>query len=258
MSFEEKIKLMEEGGDILSKIFEDIVDYIRPGIKTIEIDKRVEELLEKFNVKSAFKGYKPSFSKKQFPANLCISINEEIVHGIPSEKIINDGDIVKIDMGIIYKNLYLDSAFTLGIGNIKEREKKLIETTKNALINAIDNAKEGNTLGDIGYAIQKTIEENGFKVIKNLCGHDIGEFLHGKMQILNFGERGKGIKIKEGMIFTIEPMASFGSEYGIQVDDFLFKTEDNSPSAHFEVTLAILKDKNIILTKLPEILWKSY
>ncbi|MGC8981729.1 MAG: type I methionyl aminopeptidase [Minisyncoccia bacterium] len=258
MNFEEKIRIMQEGGEILKKIFDEIVDYIKIGIKTKELDYLVEKLLIKFNVKSAFKNFKPSFSSKPYPANLCVSINEEIVHGIPSEKIIKDGDIIKIDMGIIYKNLYLDSAFTLGIGNIEEKNKRLIEITKLALLKAINVAKNGNTLGDVGYEIQKTIEENGFKVIKNLCGHDIGEFLHGKLQVLNFGEKGKGIKIKEGMMFTIEPMASLGSNYAIQTDDFTFKTEDNSISSHFEVTLAILKDKNIVLTKLPEILWKNY
>lgn len=255
MNFEKKIEIMKEGGEILKKIFDELLNEIKIGIKTKVIDEKTEKLLKKFKVKSAFKGYKPSFSKKQYPSNICISLNEEIVHGIPSDVMIKDGDVVKVDLGIIYKNFYLDSAFTIGIGNIDEKNKKLIEVTKEALFNSLNFAKENYSLGDIGYIIQETIENNGFKVIKNLCGHDIGEYLHGDLQILNFGKRGYGAKIKKGMIFTIEPMASISSNYAIQINDFKFITSDNSTSAHFEVTIAVLGKENLILTPLPEKIW---
>ena len=249
--FEEKIKIMKEGGEILKEIFEELEKYIKPGISTFEIDKKAESLFEKHKVKSAFKGYKPDFAKKPFPGNICISLNEIVVHGIgKKEEKIKEGDIVKLDIGIAYKDLYLDAAKTIGIGKISQRAENLIKATKEALINAINIAKPCNTLGDIGYIIEKTINSYNFKVIKNLCGHDIGEYLHGDLQVLNFGERGKGIKLKKGMIFTIEPMASIGSEYAVQINDFEFKTADNSLSSHFEITLAILEDNNLVLTKI--------
>ncbi len=249
--FEEKIKIMKEGGNILKNIFQELEEYIRPGIPTLEIDRKAGEIFRKYNVKSAFKGYKPDFAKRPFLRNICISLNEIIVHGIAkNNQIIKEGDLVKLDIGIIYKNFYLDAAKTIGVGKISEKAKLLIEATKKALINAIDIAREGNTLGDIGFAIKNTIESYNFKVIKNLCGHDIGEYLHGNLQILNFGEKGKGLKLKRGMIFTIEPMASFSSEYAVQINDFEFKTHDNSLSSHFEVTVAILKEGNLVLTEI--------
>jgi methionyl aminopeptidase len=250
-SFEEKIKIMKEGGKILKEIFEELRNYIKPGISTFKIDQKAGELFEKFNVKSAFKGYRPDFSNIPYPANVCLSLNEIIVHGIPSEKkILKEGDVLKIDMGINYKGLFLDAATTLIIGETIEINKKLVETTKESLIKAIEIAKPKNTLGDIGYTIQKHIEENGFKVIKNLCGHDIGEYLHGNLQVLNFGKPKSGRVLKKGMIFTIEPMASISCEYAEQINDFEFKTMDNSISAHFEVTIAILENYNLILADI--------
>lgn len=250
-NFYEKIKIMKEGGDLLKKIFQEIEENIKPGVTTLEIDRKAGELFVRYDVKSAFKGYKPDFAKKPFPQNICISLNEIVVHGIAKKnQIIKEGDLVKIDIGIIYKNLYLDAAKTISVGKVSKKRELLVEATKKALINAIKVAKEGNTLGDIGFVIQNTIESYNFKVIKNLCGHDIGEYLHGNLQVLNFGEKGKGLKLKKGMIFTIEPMASFSSEYAFQINDFEFKTSDDSPSAHFEVTIAILKENSLILTEI--------
>ncbi len=249
--FEKKIEIMKRGGEILRNIFEELKKFIKPGVDTLTIDEKAANLFEKFKVKSAFKNYKPDFSSKPYPGNICLSINEIIVHGVPSKnKIIKEGDLLKIDIGIIYENLYLDAATTLIIGDTDEINKKLVEATKKALLNAIKIAKAGGRLGDIGYSIQKTIQESGFKVIKNLCGHDIGEYLHGNTQILNFGKPKTGKLIKKGMIFTIEPMASISSEYAVQINDFEFKTLDNSNSAHFEVTLAILDKDNLILADI--------
>ncbi len=249
--FEKKIEIMQEGGEILRIIFYELEDLIKPNISTLKIDEKAGELFRKFKVKSAFKGYKPDFAEKPFPRNICISLNEVIVHGVArKDKILKEGDLVKLDIGIIYKNLYLDAAKTFGVGEILIENQRLIKATKEALEEAIKIALPGNTLGDIGYIIQKTINSYNFRVIKNLCGHDIGEYLHGEIQVLNFGEKGKGLKLKEGMIFTIEPMASISSEYAVQINDFEFITDDNSVSAHYEVTLAILKNENLVLTNI--------
>ncbi|GIW66343.1 MAG: methionine aminopeptidase [Candidatus Parcubacteria bacterium] len=251
MEFERKIEIMKEGGDILKNIFFELINFTKAGISTLDLDKKADELFNLFNVKSAFKNYQPDFANKPFPANICVSLNEIIVHGIPNNQtFIQEGDLVKLDIGIIYKNLYLDSALTIGIGKIEDNYQKLIGTTKLALINAINVAKEGYYLGDIGYQIENTIESRNFKVIKNLCGHDIGEYLHGSLQILNFGKPKTGKKIKRGDIFTIEPMASISSNNAIPLNEFEFITDDNSVSAHFEVTLAILGKENIILTDI--------
>jgi len=252
MNFEKKLSLMKQGGEILKIIFEEIKEKTKAGISTLYLDEFSQKLFNKFQVKSAFKGYKPDFSTKPYPANICVSLNEIIVHGIPRKNIfIKDGDIVKIDIGIIYKGLYLDAATTIGIGHISKEAENLILATKQALINAINISKEDYYIEDLGEEIEKIIEKKyNFKVIKNLCGHDIGEYLHGDLQIFNFKQKEKKCPIKRGMIFTIEPMASISSNYGIQINDFEFKTEDNSISTHFEITLAVLGEDNIVLTNI--------
>lgn len=252
MNLEQKIEIMKEGGEILKKIFAELINYLRPGINTLFLDEQAEKLFKMFKVKSAFKNYRPDFANRPYPANICVSLNEIVVHGIPKrDKIIKEGDIVKLDIGIIYKNLFLDSALSIGIEPISSKYKKLILVTKEALINAVKVAKENCYLGDIGYVIQETIEvKNNFKTIKNLCGHDIGEYLHGNLQILNFGQPKTGRKINKGDIFTIEPMASISSNYALQINDFEFKTQDNSFATHFEITLAVLGENNLILTDI--------
>jgi methionyl aminopeptidase len=252
MSFEEKIDLMKKGGEILRLIFEELKDKTKAGITSFYLDNLAQKLFNKFKVKSAFKEYKADFSNKPYPANICVSLNEIIVHGIPRKnQFIKEGDIIKLDMGIIYKGLYLDAAITIGVGSISKEAENLIMATKEALINAISISKEGYYIEDLGEEIEKIIEyKNNFKVIKNLCGHDIGEYLHGDLQILNFKQNKRNKPIKKGMIFTIEPMASLSSNYGVQINDFEFKTEDNSISSHFEVTLAVLGESNIVLTNI--------
>jgi methionyl aminopeptidase len=255
MAFEKKIEIMLAGGKILREIFLNLAELVKPGINTYFLDQQAEKLFKLFKIKSAFKNYQPDFASRPYPANICVSLNEIVVHGLPSKSvIIKEGDIVKIDIGIIYQDLFLDSALSFGVGELKPIYKKLITITKQSLINAIEMAKENNYLGDIGYMIQRTIEvENNFKVIKNLCGHDIGEYLHGELQVLNFGKPKSGRKIKKGDIFTIEPMASLTSDYAIQINDFEFKTSDNSYATHFEITLAVLGQENLILTDILDI-----
>lgn len=268
MTFGEQIKIMKEGGEILASILKTLKNKVYVGKKASELNELAEKLILKNNAEPAFKNYNPPFSKgKPYPYSLCVSINDVIVHGYPTENlIIKDGDIVKLDLGIKFKNYFTDAAITVGAGNITAENKKakslsfgaendksfsaLILATKNALVNAIKVAKAGNTFGDIGFEIEKTITSAGFKPIKDLCGHDIGEFIHGDLQILNFGDPGTGEKIKPGMFFTIEPMASISSEYSKNIDNFIFKTKDGSVSAHFETTLAIAENEAIVLVPI--------
>lgn len=251
MDFDTKYNLIKTAGSILATILKDLENEIKEGISLRKIDVLAEEMIRSYNAEPAFKGYKPYFAKKPYPYTICISLNNVIVHGLPKDDIyLKNGDIVKLDLGIKYQGVYVDSALTTYVGEISEEERKLILATKKALKNAIKVSLPGRTLGDIGWVIESTIEDEGFKVIKNLCGHDIGEYLHGELQVLNFGDPGKGKKIEPGMFFTIEPMASLKSEIALENGDFEFKTQYGDKSAHFEVTLVILENKNEILTPI--------
>lgn len=242
---------MKTAGALLAKILLDLQKEVKEGIELKKLDDLAEEMIRSYGAEPAFKNYQPDFAKKPYPYTLCISLNEIIVHGYPEKnKFFKNGDIVKLDLGLKYEGVYVDSALTTYIGEISEEAEKLILTTKKALQNSIKIALPGNTLGDIGWIIETTIEDQGFKVIKNLCGHSIGEELHGELQVLNFGDPGKGKKIETGMFFTIEPMASFGSSYAESIDDYIYKTQDNSLSAHFEVTLVVLEKSCEVLTPI--------
>lgn len=250
MDLETKYNLMKTGGQILSEILFNLKENIKPGISGDKLDKLAEELIYSLRAQPAFKNYQAPFAQKPYPYTLCLSLNEVVVHGYPQKNlIIRENDVIKVDLGIYYQGVYLDSAFTIYLGD-DEKIKKLVETTKKALIETIKIIKPGITTGDIGWKIESTIEDNGFSVIKELCGHDIGEYLHGDLQILNWGDPGKGTIIKNGMFFTIEPMASLGLGEIEQVDDYIFKTKDNSPSTHFEVTLGVVNNKVEVFTKI--------
>ena len=251
IDFQTKYNLMKKAGAILAEILKTLEKEVKEGIELKKLDDLAEEMIKGYGAEPAFKNYKAPFANLVYPYTLCISLNEVIVHGYPEKnKFFKNGDVVKLDLGLKYQGIYVDSALTTYVGKVPEKVKNLILTTKKALKNAIKIAKPGNTLGDIGWCIETTIEDADFKPIKNLCGHDIGEKLHGELQVLNFGDPGKGRKIKPGMFFTIEPMASISSERAISEDDYIYKTSDNSPSAHFEVTLAILENNNEVLTPI--------
>ena len=245
---------MKKAGWILAEILKTLEKEVKEGVELKKLDDLAEEMIRDYGAEPAFKNYKAPFANSIYPYTLCVSLNEVIVHGYPEKnKFLKNGDIVKLDLGLKYQGVYVDSALTTYVGEVSEAAKSLISATKKALINALRVAKPGNTLGDIGWEIETTIEDAGFKPIKNLCGHDIGEELHGELQVLNFGDPGKGKKISSGMFFTIEPMASFSSEYAVPVEknnDYEYKTSDNSLSAHFEVTLVILENGNEVLTPI--------
>jgi len=240
-----EISLMREGGRILAKVMKELEKEVRPGITTKELDNKAEELILKYGATPSFKGY------QNYPATLCTSINEEIVHVVPSERILKEGDIISLDLGIFYKGFHTDMALTLPVGEVDPEVRRLIRVTKKALKRGIKKAKPGNTFGDIGNTIQRYVESQGFNVIRDLAGHGIGKELHEEPQILNYGKRKKGAKIKEGMVFCIEPMVSMG-DWRIKKtrDGFGYQTADNSLSCHFEHTIAITKEGPQILTQI--------
>jgi len=240
----QEIEIMSQAGKILAEVIREIKTMIAPGIVTNELDKAAEGLILKSGAQPAFKGY------QGFPKTLCVSINEQIVHGVPSERIIKEGDVVGLDLGIVYRGYYADMAITLPVGSVEPETMRLIKATKKALKRAIARAKPGKTLGDISHAIQGHIEDQGFSVIRDLCGHGIGRKLHEEPEILNYGQRHKGPELKPGMILAIEPMAAIGKP-GIKKgpDGHSYQTIDNSISAHFEHTVAITAQGPRVLTE---------
>jgi methionyl aminopeptidase len=240
----EQIEGIRRASVVLVDIAKRLRSLLRPGIKTIELDKFVQELINSAGAKSAFLGY------HGFPKNICVSINEEIVHGIPGDRTLREGDIVSIDIGIIVNGYISDAAFTVGINNITERARKLIDVTREALYKAIDKAREGNRISDISAAIQEHAEASGFSVIREFVGHGTGLKLHEDPQIPNFGQRGMGVRIKEGMVLAIEPMVSAGKwEAEVLSDGWTAVTKDRSPAAHFEHTVAITSKGSEVLTE---------
>jgi len=251
MSFEEKYTIMKEGGKILVEILKILSQEAKEGINLKKLDNLSEELIYSYGAEPAFKGYKAPFATHEYPYTLCASLNEIVVHGYPKENIyLKSGDVLKLDLGLKYQGLFLDSAITFFIGEAKEEVIYLIDVTKKALKEAIKIIKPGIKTGDIGWKIESTIEDAGLSVIKDFCGHDIGEFLHGDLQIFNFGDPGQGKIIKEGMFFTLEPMSSLGSGEVEKINDYVFKTKDNSISSHFEVTLVVKENGVEILTPI--------
>ena len=217
-----------------------------PGITTADLDLAAESIVKKKGVRAAFKGY------GGFPASVCISINDEVVHGIPSPKrVLKDGDIVGIDFGVCLESYYGDSAITVGVGILSEDAERLMETTRESLDAAIAKAKVGNRLSDISHAVESYVETRGYSPVKNFVGHGIGKSLHESPQIPNFGSPGRGIRLKAGMVLAIEPMINAGSsDVVVKSDGWTAVTKDGSLSAHFEHSVAITDDGPYILSKI--------
>ncbi|MFH1582577.1 MAG: type I methionyl aminopeptidase [bacterium] len=241
----EEIKVMEEGGKILSEILREVGKLVRPGITTKELDRVAETLLLK-------SGGKPSFKEHDgFPAALCTSVNEEIVHVVPSNRALKEGDIISLDIGMEYKGFHTDMAKTFPVGNISSEAQKIIKVTRQALKVGVKAVRVGGYFKDIGTAIQKYVESQKLGVVRELCGHGIGKSIHEDPQILNYEEKGFSSRIEEGMVFCIEPMVVKGNwRIKKSEDGFGFITADNSLSCHFEQTIAITKDGVKILTVL--------
>lgn len=241
----EEIEIMKEGGKILAKIMKEVERQVKPGIKTCELDRLAESLVLKYRGKCSFKGY------NDFPACLCTSINEEIVHIAPSNRVLKEGDIISLDLGFFYKGFHSDMAITLPIGKVKPEVLRLIRVCKKAIKRGLKKIRPGNTVGDVGNTIQRYVEPQGFNVIRDLCGHGIGKKLHEEPQILNYGKRHSGPKIKEGMVFCLEPMIIMG-DFKIKKskNGYGYKTANGSLSAHFEHTVAVTKNGCKVLTSL--------
>lgn len=245
-----EIEKIAASAGILASVFEQIVKRAKIGTSLKDLDKLAFELTKKAGAEPAFLGYQSDSAKKPYNASICASLNDVVVHGLPTNYKLKNGDVLKLDFGVKYKGFYSDAAITVGIGAISLEAKNLIEATKIALDKAIKVAKPGNFLGDIGWIIEKTAKKFGVKVIKDLTGHGIGKELHEEPAIYNFGKRGKSIELKLGMVLAIEPMFSIGTEKIIQKPDESWATADNSLSAHFEHTITIAETGNSILTKL--------
>jgi len=240
-----EIEIMAEGAEKLSKIMRKLEKMVKPGVSTKELDKVAQDLVFKSGAESSFKGY------GGFPACLCVSINEQIVHGVPSERTLKEGDIVSLDLGLFYKGFHSDMALTLPVGKVDFEKLRLIRVTKKSLKIGIKKARPGNKIGDIENTIQRYVESQGFNVVRELCGHGIGRELHEDPQILNYGKRGTGFELKEGMVLCLEPMVTVG-DWRIKKgkDGFVYETLDGSLSCHFEDEIVITKDGCKVLTEI--------
>jgi methionyl aminopeptidase len=244
----EEIELIRESAVVLSGALAEIASVIAPGITTMSLNNLGETFIRDHGGVPAFLNY------NGFPYALCISPNEQIVHGFPSDHVIQEGDLISVDCGVIKNNYYSDSAYTFAIGEIDEERQRLVNTTMQCLHAGIEKAVAGNRVGDVSYAIQKIAEDNGFGVVRELVGHGVGIQLHEKPEVPNYGKRGAGIKLEEGMVLAIEPMINAGSA-GVKFwsDGWTVTTKDNRPSAHYEHTVAIKKGKADVLSSFSQI-----
>ena len=242
---ENEIEILRQGGKILAKIIEELKKEVKPGVTTKYLNKVAKDLVFSWGAKPSFKGF------KGFPAALCTSINEEIVHAVPGKRKLKEGDILSLDLGIRFEEFCTDMAITIPIGRIDKKTRKLIKITKEALKVGTKQTKPGNHLGDIGYVIQKYVEKNGFNVVQELVGHGVGKKVHEEPKIPNYGKRGTGPELVEGMVLAIEPMVTVGDWHIEKTKDgWGYKTIDNSLSAHFEHTIAITPKGPKILTRI--------
>lgn len=236
---------MREGNRVLALLFEHLEQFIQPGVTTAELDKEAEIFIHSYNALPAFKGY------RGYPATLCTSVNEEVIHGIPGPHQLKEGDIVSIDVGTLFDGFYSDSARTFAVGAVSEKAQRLMDVTKSALYEGINRAVAGNRLYDISAAIQHVVETAGFSVVREFVGHGIGRALHEDPQVPNFGKKGTGPILQEGMTIAIEPMVNEGSwKVHIRKDGWTAVTADGSLSAHFEHSIAITGNGPVILSAL--------
>lgn len=241
-----EIEKMRRSGRVVREVLNHLRDIVAPGISTMDLERAAEKKIKEAGAKPAFKGY------FDYPAVLCTSINEEIVHGIPSEKrLLKAGDIVSIDCGVVMEGYYGDAAITVAVdGSVKPEVQKLLDVTEASLYKGIDQARVGNSIGDVGAAVQEFVEASGFSVVREFVGHGIGTKLHEEPQIPNFGSRGHGARLREGMVLAIEPMVNFGKPGSRVLDDkWTAVTADGSLSAHFEHCVAVMRDGPVILTQ---------
>ncbi len=239
----EEIELIKESAEILGKAHAEIARLIKPGAKTSNMDELAEEFIRDHGGVPSFLNY------NGFPYTLCVSPNEQVVHGFPSDRELQDGDILSIDCGVLYQGFHSDSAYTYPIGEVNDETMQLLRVTKESLYKGIEEAVVGKRIGDISYAIQEYVEGYGYTVVRELVGHGVGKDLHEAPEVPNYGKRGRGAKLKEGMVLAIEPMINLGTKDIVQESDgWTIRTKDRAASAHYEHTVAIMKGQADVLT----------
>lgn len=250
----EQIELIRESCQHLATVLHKVKDMVAPGVSTYDLDKYAEKLIREYGDTPAFLNYRPDGARTPFPASLCVSVNDEVVHGIPKkDKILKEGDIISIDLGINHKGYFSDMAMTVAVGQVDESSAKLLRVTEEALNVGIDACMPGNKVGDIGYAIETFIrgQKTKYGIVEILSGHGVGVSIHEDPYIPNFGKKGTGERLVPGMIIAIEPMLNMGTKnVFIDKDDWTFKTNDGKRSAHFEHTVLITEDGPEILTQV--------
>jgi len=240
---QEEIEYIRNSSLLVSKTLAEVASMIRPGIATAELDRVAETYIRDHGALPGFKGY------HGFPATLCISPNEVVVHGIPGKNELREGDILSVDCGVLNNGYYGDSAYTFAVGEIDESLKRLMRTTYQCLLTGIGMAFEGSTLGDISSSVQEHAERAGYSVVRELVGHGLGKMLHEPPEVPNFGKKGKGIKLQQGLVIALEPMINLGQRFVVQEKDgWTIRTADRKPSAHYEHTIAVGKDKADVLS----------
>lgn len=248
----EDIAILREGGKRHAEILRELASLVRPGLDVRTLEDRARELIAAGGDRSAFLNYQPAGATRPYPAALCVSINDEVVHGIPNErqKILHEGDIVSLDLGLVHKGMITDAAITVPVGDISGERAELLAVTERALSAGIKAAKGGAHVGDIGNAVERVAVSHGYGVVEELSGHGVGYHVHEDPYVPNFGDPGKGEVLKPGMVIAIEPMFNLGGKEIVMDDDgYTFRTADGSPSAHFEHTVVITKSGAEILTK---------
>lgn len=246
---EKDLQGLRASGKILVSVIIALREKAKVGVALIELEELAKAMLKEAGATSAFLNYQPEGSMKSYPFNICASLNDQVVHGQPTSYVLQSGDVLKIDLGVVYKNYITDAALTVALGEAAPEVKRLLSVTEEALKLGIGAARNGNTLGDVGWAIENHVETNGLSVIEGLTGHGVGFKLHEEPTVYNYGRKGEGMKLKEGLVLAIEPMISIGTPRIRQnKDDESYSTKDGSMSAHFEKTIAITKNGPEILT----------
>jgi methionyl aminopeptidase len=244
----EEIELIRVSSLLVGKTLAEVAKIIKPGITTLSLDKIAEEFIKDNNAIPAFKGY------SGFPNTLCISVNSQVVHGIPGKYELKEGDVISVDCGVVKNKYFGDSAYTFAVGVVDQKVLDLLKVTKESLYKAIEKSVVGNRLGDVSEAVQDHAEKHGYSIVRELVGHGIGQNLHEAPEVPNYGKKGSGLKLQEGLVIAIEPMVNLGKRAIVQENDgWTIRTADNLASAHFEHTVAIGKDKADILSSFEDI-----
>ena len=239
----EEVQLIKESAEILGKAHGEVAKHVKEGVKTSFLDKIAEEYIRDHHGVPSFKGY------NGFPSSLCISVNEVVVHGFPGEYVLKDGDIISVDCGVFHQGFHSDSAYTYPVGEVSPKILSLLKATKESLYLGIEKAVYGNRMGDVGNAIQKYVEAKGYTVVRELVGHGVGKSLHEAPEVPNYGKKGSGPLLGDGMVIAIEPMVNLGTRNVVQEKDgWTIRTADRKVSAHYEHTVAVFKDRTEVLT----------